>query len=280
MADEYFDPELDYDSPNIPHRQSRINGDEIVESIEEIEQLTIPNIDARVIGGIYKASYYACMKKHELIKARVGDVIKPDGVPTHMEIRGARDRSIPLDQEAQEFFRGYLDHLGNGRYGTAEDAPLFPGMNNEEYNERTLSKHINRFKDETKELRFRFDLVRQAGIKRLIIKKRNEGMTIEDAISSVSGYTGLSRREVNDIWNNKIQPAGIKRQEFWDKNEPEINLDEEFVFSGDKGPDTMAIILRIFAIKEDPTIDSATKENMINRLKTEFSERYHIEFPS
>jgi hypothetical protein len=188
------------------------NNIDVSEIIKKIKADDFEHIDSYVLSNFVKIVHQLGLKKGEVLKLKIKDVVDESGGVIEQINIGKRKLSVSPEVEA--IIEGQIDYLkSNKNYNPDRNSPLFQNKKGSEYSEavRQLRKKFNSPK---------LEKIRQNGLKEYFGSLKN--LSDKDRMDEMKKFTGLSDKEINGILNVSIQKAGRKKAAY----EKDSSMDE------------------------------------------------------
>jgi hypothetical protein len=177
---------------------SDINVSELIKKIEADEY---KHIDSHVLSNLVKIVHQLGLKKGEVLKLKIKDVVNESGGVVEQINIGKRKMSVSPEIEA--IIEGQIDYLkNNDNYNDDRNSRLFQNKKGSEYSEaaRQLRKKFNSPK---------LEKIRQSGLRKFCDSLKN--LNDKDLMDEMKKFTGLSDKEIKGIVNENIQKSGKKK---------------------------------------------------------------------
>ena len=177
---------------------SDINVSELIKNIEADKY---KHIDSYVLSNFVKIVHQLGLKKGEVLKLKIEDVVdESEGLVEQINI-GEREMSVSSEVEA--IIEGQIDHLkSTDNYNADRNSPLFQSKKGSEYSE-AVRQLREKFNSPT------LEKIRQSGLRKFYDSLKN--LNNKDRMDEMKKFTGLSDKEIKGIVNVNIQEAGEKK---------------------------------------------------------------------
>lgn len=170
--------------------------------IREMENSKEPHIDGRALSSVVKLIFYAGLKKKEVIKLRIRDVLLGNDIVDQIVLNPG-DPPIQLSNDIKGILTDYIQYLrAKPGASVAEDSPLFSDYS-EESGEKKFSRHLEKY-------RVSFDDLHKGGIKIHYWTLRRNGADHKKALEETAIQFRTSQRNVKDKLKGITKPAGRK----------------------------------------------------------------------
>ena len=179
-------------------QNSDINVSELIKTIEADE---FEHIDFFVLSNLVKIVHQLGLKKGEVLKLKIEDVVDESGGVVKPINIGEREMTVSPEVEA--IIESQIDHLNNAdNYNVDRNSPLFQDKKGSEYSEAARQLK-NNFISPT------LEKIRQSGLKEYYEFLKN--LSDYKRLKEMKKFTGLSDKEIKGIVDENIQEAGEKK---------------------------------------------------------------------
>jgi len=180
----------------------------VLELADRIQQESTPFLDGYILSSIVKVAFYCGLKKSEIIKLKVGDIVDRTG--NACDYLRCGDINIPLNNDAREMFRNHLLYMKKIGYSRRHKSPLFPKRTGKPYGPRQLQYDLKGFFKGHPD-KPSLDKIRQSGICRYYDRLREEGKWAGECMRKTINFARCSPRQAHCILNKEIIPSGQSR---------------------------------------------------------------------
>jgi hypothetical protein len=178
----------------------------LADEIAEVDQLLqrvragqVSRVDSTILATALELAYRCGIHLDDLTEIKLEDLnYNHNNEIKNITILGKNTPAI-IPEEVGRRLLDYLTYLRANNYPLTRKALLFPGY---KYGKK-IERHLKKF---SKEIGFKE--IRNAGIKRHYDGLRKNGVRHEEAIKGTARQFKIGERQVGDVIQDKIQPAG------------------------------------------------------------------------
>ena len=186
-----------------------INVPELIKKIEEYEN---DHVDSHMLANFVKLLHQLGLKKGEVLKLKIEDVVDDAGEVVEQINIGKRKMAVSSEVEA--IIKDQIDYLNdNDTYNADRNFPLFQNKKGSEYSQVA---HQLRQKFNSPEL----EKIRQSGLIDYFASLNK--LSDKDRMKEMEDFTGLSPKQIYGILTGRIQKPGRKKAIY----ENDLSLDE------------------------------------------------------
>lgn len=207
---------------------------EIDNLLQEVRERQVRKVNGTVLSTALELIYKCGLELKEVPEIKVNSLkYNDDNELENITLPGQSPIAIP--EEVKELLQEYLTYLTGKGYPSTPEAPLFPGYENT----KQVKRHLEKFSKEIGARR-----IHKVGIKRHYFALIKDGASPKEALERTARQFDIEEREVGDVIEDKIQPAGrpkpietdstklmdfIKRTEWLGSKEDAKELTREFL---------------------------------------------------
>ena len=222
-----------YEDQDLPSQASPpFNYEKVGEFVKEISEFRRHRaIEGLVLSYAAELTCLLALKKNEIIRLKIGDVYEPehgirDQIPGFERRVGGVLYPLNIPEMVKPSLMAYLQ-AKFGQEITDTSTPLFPKKNGHFYDERSLSRHLEKFVGHYKSA-MTWDKIRRIGICCVYDMALENGMGQIQAMNLASQFGRISQKETFDLLRNRIHfPRHKRTMNFWDLDSKFCTDDED-----------------------------------------------------